>query len=166
MVDATAVLVATFTFLLILIILLARMICIIAPYEVGLLTLLGSYRRQLNPGFHLIHPFGRVLHVDLRTRALPIPARRIPVIGGTVAVGGEASFRIMDAPRAVFQTQNLNGSVQEAIGVAIIDSLTGQDLAHLGAAGFALNPLAREALDQAVARFGAEIESIALRLES
>lgn len=137
----------------------------IKPYEVGLLVLLGSYQRQLAPGFNMIHPLGTVVRVDLRTRLLQIAPRQIPVVGGTVRVGGEASFRVTDAPRSVFQTKDLNGSVQEVVSAAIVESLKGRDLAREGSGGFELDPLARAALDQSAAQFGAKIESVTLRLE-
>lgn len=165
MADVLLLIVSVVSFLAVLILVLVKSVHAIRPYEVGLLTVLGSYRGQLAPGFNVTNPLASVQRVDLRTRGLKIAARRIPVIGGTVSVGGEASFRVTDAPRATFQTQDVNRSVEDAIGAAIVDSLKGRDLAREGAGSFGLDPLARDALDQTSARFGAKVESISLRLE-
>lgn len=165
MADVVPILVVLFVFLALVVLLVARMACSIRPYEAGLVTVLGSYRRCLTPGFSLVHPLAKVQRVDLRTRVRRVAPRPVPVIGGTVNVGGEVSFRVEDAPRAAFQTQDLDGSIGAAVRAAIVDSLTGRDLARDGSEGFRLAPLARDTLDQTAARFGVKVESVTLRLE-
>ena len=166
MTDFTPIAVAAFLVLGILFLLVFRMTHVILPHQTGLVTIFGAYRGQLTPGFHLVHPLAVVLRVDLRTRVLQVPPVRLPVVGGAVKVGGQVSFRVEDAPRATFQTQDLNGSVQVAVAAAIADSLQGRDLRREGDEVFRLVPLARDALDRSLASFGVRMESIALRLES
>ncbi|EQD28316.1 Band 7 protein, partial [mine drainage metagenome] len=68
--DYTGLIVGVVIALFVLLVLLARMIYTIQPYQQGIVTLLGSYKRIINPGFNIISPLATVLKIDLRTQVL------------------------------------------------------------------------------------------------
>lgn len=73
-----------FIFLLLLIVVVVMMILImssvsiIQPYQVGLLLVMGMYKRKLDPGINMVPPLiSRVEIIDIRTKQYIIPIRNL-----------------------------------------------------------------------------------------
>ncbi|MGP8109776.1 MAG: SPFH domain-containing protein, partial [Thermoplasmata archaeon] len=77
MTDFTFIFIVGFLAVIILFVLLSRMIYTIQPYQQGVVTLLGSYKRIVNPGFNIVSPLAVVLKIDLRTQVLEIPRQEV-----------------------------------------------------------------------------------------
>src|SRR5689334_10094943 len=86
--EATAVGVTALVLLLTLVIVVARSMYRIRPYEVGVLTMFGSYKRLLHPGLNFASPLAGVTRVDLRSRQSPLGSWSVPVIRGQVRLTG------------------------------------------------------------------------------
>ncbi|MCI4369224.1 MAG: SPFH/Band 7/PHB domain protein, partial [Thermoplasmata archaeon] len=120
MADPTSLAILLVVLFAILVVLVVKMAHTVRPYEQGVLTILGSYRRLLNPGLHFVTPLGRVQRVDLRTRIETLPAFAAPLPDGTrVSVGARVEVRIVDGRKSVFQVADLN----EALRALLKDSL-------------------------------------------
>ena len=91
----------------VLLVLLSRMTCAIQLYEIGLVSVFGSYRGILRPGFNLVSPVAFVKRVNLRT----IP-QEFSVDGAKtkdrapIQVKGLYYYRIVDAVAATFKVQD------------------------------------------------------------
>ncbi|EQD78913.1 Band 7 protein, partial [mine drainage metagenome] len=75
--DYTGIIVLLVLAFLIIIILLYRAIYTIQPYQNGIVTLLGSYKKIINPGFNIISPLSTVMKIDLRTQVLEVPRQEV-----------------------------------------------------------------------------------------
>ena len=65
--------------LVVLILLLfAKGVVIVQPYQKGLAIRLGTYTGQLNPGFKWVVPFiTKVVKLDLRTQVIDVPSQEV-----------------------------------------------------------------------------------------
>ncbi|MGI0154974.1 MAG: SPFH domain-containing protein, partial [Thermoplasmata archaeon] len=75
--DYTTVIVGIVLAFIVILVILTRMIYTIQPYQQGIVTLLGSYKRMINPGFNLVSPLAQVLKIDLRTQVLEVPRQEV-----------------------------------------------------------------------------------------
>lgn len=162
--DPAAFIVVAVVTLAILLVVLLRAMHTIRPYEAGVLTIFGTYKRVLRPGLNLVSPLARVVRLDLRTRRVRLEPWSVPVVGGQVRLAGTVSYHVVDAARATFQTTDLEGELVGLTKSAATQSLRGVDLGRAGAAALELTPSARDDLDQRADRFGVKVESVGLEL--
>jgi len=118
---------------LLLIGLLVRGIHVIQPYQQGVVVLLGAYKRLLQPGFNWVTPVASVRRVDLRSQRLVVQAPWSAPLGSTAQAGIVITYRIVDAPAALFQTQDLRGDLATRARKAAVELMgSGHDLTTPG----------------------------------
>src|SRR5579859_1109004 len=105
--DPTELALLVIVLAVILLLIATRGIWTIQPYQQGIVTLLGSYKRMINPGFHWINPIARVLKIDLRTQVLEIPRQEVITKDNSPTnVDAIIYIKVVDAPKAIFQVQD------------------------------------------------------------
>jgi regulator of protease activity HflC (stomatin/prohibitin superfamily) len=167
MVDAAAAgtVVVVAAIVLVLIGLLAASAKRIQPYEVGVVLAFGSYRGNIGPGLHFVHPMYRVIPVDLRPRTATLPRFATPLSDGTtIQVAARAEYHVVKAQNAVFATRDLSASMVEAMRDAVSGAVSGARASGLPSSGFALSEEARARLSGQVSNLGVELGQFALRL--
>jgi len=73
MIDLTPFIVTGALLFLVFLVLLWRSLYNIAPFQQGVVTIVGSYKGILNPGFNVVSPIAHVVYVDWRSQHLAIP---------------------------------------------------------------------------------------------
>ena len=107
MADYTILIVAAVLSFIVLLVILTRMIYTIQPYQQGIVTRLGSYRRIINPGFNVVSPLSVVLKIDLRTQVLEVPRQEVITKDNSPTnVDAIIYIKVVDAPKAIFQVQD------------------------------------------------------------
>ncbi|MCI4330630.1 MAG: SPFH domain-containing protein [Thermoplasmata archaeon] len=79
----------------------------VPPFAVGVVTLLGSYRRTIPPGVTFVHPLAQGVTVELRPQEVSIPTPPIATRDGYPAlVGAQLGLRVLDAAKSMFQLRD------------------------------------------------------------
>jgi regulator of protease activity HflC (stomatin/prohibitin superfamily) len=104
----------------ILLLFLSRSFTTILPFQVGILTLFGSFRGALPPGLNFVHPLGHVIRVDMRAQQLSTPRQQVVTKDNLpVVVDALITFRVVDAPKSIFMVADLRGVMVAAAGTAV-----------------------------------------------
>ena len=93
--------------MIVLLSLMTHMIRTIQPYEIGLVSIFGSYRGSLKPGFSLVSPVASVWRVDLRTKPQEFSMEEAKTKDlARIQVKGLYYYRVVDAVAATFKVQD------------------------------------------------------------
>ena len=167
MVDTVAlgiILGLTLLLLAVFAIVLFRAVCVIPPYAQGVLTVLGSYRRLLNPGFHVISPMARVTRVDLRSTVVALPAQSVVTLDNCpLLVDAVLSYRIVDAPRATFQVRDLPAAMVAFAQTGVRSVVGAVRSEELPSARARLNQQLRSILEEKSGSWGVKVESAEIK---
>src|SRR5437899_1491036 len=81
---------------------------VINQYERGVVLTLGKFSGIRSPGLRIVVPiFQRIIKVDVRTNTIDIPKQEVITKDNvTVNVDAVVYFRVVDAEKAVLETQN------------------------------------------------------------
>jgi regulator of protease activity HflC (stomatin/prohibitin superfamily) len=154
-------------FLLILLILFHRTVQTIRPYEQGVVTIFGSYRRLLNPGVNLVSPLAVVVRVDLRSRSETLVASNFLTRSSVpVTVGGRVDYHVTDPAKATFMAQDLAGSVRNLLRDSVALSLAPVAPESALASGWAITEAVRRAMEEPAGTLGVSVDRVALSVLS
>ncbi len=155
--------VVTIVFVFILTLVLALSIRTVQAYELGVVTIFGSYRRTVGPGFHVVSPIMRILRVDMRRRPVRISGFSLASPWGSVSLAPELTVQVTDAVKSVFVTQDLDGELRAIAKTTAIEVFS---RAPISAKPPALMPWAsseiQAQLEAPFARFGVRVERVDL----
>ena len=95
-------------FALVIILIAAKGVVIIQPYEQALQIRLGQYIGRLNPGFRWVIPFiTEVIKVDLRTQVMDVPQQEVITKDNSPTnVDAIVYVRVVDPEKSVFEVSN------------------------------------------------------------
>lgn len=165
--TTTGLVILAFVLAVYLIIIIVRMVYTIQPYQSGVVTVLGSYRRTLGAGQHFVTPIAKVYRVDLREQSgslAPFPAPASD--GAQLVVGGRIEYRIVDAPKSVFQTRDLPEAVRSALKDSILSAVAEVDSGVVSSKGWSLADTARGRASDRLAACGVTASRITLSIQS
>jgi len=157
--DYTAVYLAVGLIFVILLILLFRMIWIIKPCEVGVVTLLGAYKMVIRPGFSMASPLAKVVRVDLRTQHVALPPTTFNLPSGATRISVDISYKVTEPAKAVFQVSDLRGALLEAGRKSIIDFFGDALPGHASPTDFEMSQALSVKLNLDGAIWGVKVES-------
>jgi len=119
--------------LLMVVLLLAKGVVIVKPWETALLIRLGTYKRALRPGFHVIMPFiSHVIRVDMREQMYDVPRQEVITKDNSPTnVDAVIYLKAVDPEKAIFNVQNYvtatvalaQTSLRSIIGLMELDDL-------------------------------------------
>ena len=138
---------------------------IINQYERGVVQRLGSFRKILDPGLHVIIPYIDTMRsVDGRTTPMDIPKQEVITKDNvTVNVDAVVYFRVIDAKKAVFETTNYAYATSTFAQTALRDVTGNFDLDELLSKRDKISSQIKEIVDTQADKWGIDIESVKLQ---
>jgi len=162
--DYTFVIVAIVLAFVVLLVLLTRMIYTIQPYQQGIVTLLGSYKRMINPGFNLVSPLASVLKIDLRTQVLEVPRQEVITKDNSPTnVDAIIYIKVVDAPKAIFQVQNYQVATLALAQTTLRSIIGDMELDEVLYNRERINARLRDILDEATDKWGVRVDAVEIK---
>ncbi len=164
MADYTLVFVVILLAFIVLLVLLTRMIYTIQPYQQGVVTLLGSYKRIVNPGFNLVSPLAVVLKIDLRTQVLEVPRQEVITKDNSPTnVDAIIYIKVVDPPKAIFQVQDYHFATIALAQTTLRSTIGDMELDEVLYNRERINTRLRDILDEATDRWGVRVEAVEIK---
>jgi regulator of protease activity HflC (stomatin/prohibitin superfamily) len=164
MVDYTGIILIAVVVVIIVLVLLSRMIYTIQPYQQGIVTLLGSYKRMINPGFNIVSPLSTVLKIDLRTQVLQVPRQEVITKDNSPTnVDAIIYIKVVDAPKAIFQVQDFHVATVALAQTTLRSVIGDMELDEILYNRERINTRLRDILDEATDRWGVRVEAVEIK---
>ncbi len=162
--TATLITVGLFFFFLILIVLLYRAIYTLQPYQNGIQTLYGSYKRILNPGFNVVSPLSTVMKIDLRTQVLEVPRQEVITKDNSPTnVDAIIYIKVVDAPKAIFQVQDYHVATVALAQTTLRSIIGDMELDEVLYNRERINTRLRDILDEATDKWGVRVDAVEIK---
>ncbi len=160
--DAVAV---TIVGVIVLLVFLSHMTYSIQPYEAGLVSIFGSYRGMLRPGFNLVSPLANVRRVDLRTTRQDFRVEEAKTKDGArIHVVGEYYSRIVDAMAATYKVQDSRLATLAVTQSELSRVVHDMDLSDILADdGETLSKRLEQAVNDGVSKWGVKVEAFEIK---
>ncbi len=164
MTDYTVPAIVIIFSLLILLFILNRMLYQIAPYQQGIVTVLGSYRKLINPGFNVVTPLAFVQKMDLRTQVLEVPRQEVITKDNSPTnVDAIIYIKVVDAPKAIFQVQDYHIATVALAQTTLRSIIGDMELDEILYNRERINTRLRDILDEATDRWGVRVEAVEIK---
>ncbi len=162
--DYTLIIFAIVLVLVVLLVLLTRMIYTILPFQQGIVILLGSYKRILNPGFNLVSPLATVQKLDLRTQVLEVPRQEVITKDNSPTnVDAIIYIKVVDAPKAIFQVQDYHVATVALAQTTLRSIIGDMELDEVLYNRERINTRLRDILDEATDKWGVRVEAVEIK---
>jgi regulator of protease activity HflC (stomatin/prohibitin superfamily) len=163
-VDYTVIVVVAVLALIILLVVLTRMIYTIQPYQLGIVTRLGSYRRIINPGFNLVSPLSVVLKIDLRTQVLEVPRQEVITKDNSPTnVDAIIYIKVVDGPKAIFEVQDYHVATVALAQTTLRSIIGDMELDEILYNRERINTRLRDILDESTDKWGVRVEAVEIK---
>ena len=148
----------------ILVIVIIRASNIIQPYQQGVVTVFGSYKGVINPGYNFINPMARVLKVDLRTQVLEVPRQEVITKDNSPTnVDAIIYIKVVDTQKAMFQVQDYHVATVALAQTTLRSIIGDMELDEVLYNRERINTRLRDILDQATDRWGVRVEAVEIK---
>ena len=162
--DYTWVIVGVVLGLVLILVLLTRMIYTIQPYQQGIVTLLGSYKRMINPGFNIVSPLAVILKIDLRTQVLEVPRQEVITKDNSPTnVDAIIYIKVVDAPKAIFQVQDYHIATVALAQTTLRSIIGDMELDEILYNRERINARLRDILDEATDKWGVRVDAVEIK---
>ena len=162
--DPTEVAILLAILVVIVLLIVGRGIWTIQPYQQGLVTLFGRYKRMLQPGFHWINPMAQVQKIDLRTQVLEIPRQEVITKDNSPTnVDAIIYIKVVDAPKAIFQVQDFHIATVALAQTTLRSIIGDMELDEVLYNRERINTRLRDILDEATDRWGVRVEAVEIK---
>ncbi|MGI0071096.1 MAG: SPFH domain-containing protein [Thermoplasmata archaeon] len=162
--DYTGVIIGIVLAFIIILVILTRMIYTIQPYQQGIVTLLGSYKRMINPGFNLVSPLAQVLKIDLRTQVLEVPRQEVITKDNSPTnVDAIIYIKVVDAPKAIFQVQNYQVATLALAQTTLRSIIGDMELDEVLYNRERINTRLRDILDESTDKWGVRVDAVEIK---
>jgi len=149
---------------IIVLILLSRAIYTVQPYQQGVVTLLGSYKRIINPGLNWVSPIASVLKIDLRTQVLEVPRQEVITKDNSPTnVDAIIYIKVVDAPKAIFQVQNYQVATLALAQTTLRSIIGDMELDEILYNRERSNARLRDILDEATDKWGVRVDAVEIK---
>jgi regulator of protease activity HflC (stomatin/prohibitin superfamily) len=150
--------------LIIIMVLLSRAIYTVEPYQQGVVTLLGSYKRIINPGINFQSPLAKVIKIDLRTQVLEVPRQEVITKDNSPTnVDAIIYIKVVDAPKAIFQVQDYHVATVALAQTTLRSVIGDMELDEILYNRERINTRLRDILDEATDRWGVRVEAVEIK---
>jgi regulator of protease activity HflC (stomatin/prohibitin superfamily) len=164
MVDTVAVFFFVLLFVVIILVLISRAMYQILPYQQGIVTMLGSYKRLLNPGLNIVSPIAQVVKLDLRTQVLEVPRQEVITKDNSPTnVDAIIYIKVVDAPKALFQVQDYHVATVALAQTTLRSVIGDMELDEILYNRERINTRLRDILDEATDRWGVRVEAVEIK---
>ncbi len=151
--------------LIFLLILAAKGIKVVRPYERGLIERLGKFRREVDSGLHLIIPFfDRMIKVDMREHVIDVPPQEVITKDNVVvAVDAVIYYEVSDAFKVVYNVKNFESAAIKLAQTNLRNVIGELELDQTLTSRERVNAKLREVLDEATDKWGVRITRVELK---
>lgn len=149
---------------LILLLMIFRGSYAIPPFQVGLVTMLGSPKGKIGPGFNWVNPLAVVVRVDLRTQVSELPKTEYLTKDHVrVALGGSLYWKVVDPAVAIFRVQSHEGAIKIFAQTALKELVRKSSLESVAYSRETLNDQLKGTMAEATTKWGVRVEGVDLK---
>ncbi|WP_424019957.1 SPFH domain-containing protein [Halorientalis pallida] len=140
-------------------------VVIVQAYEKQVLTVLGSYRRTLQPGINFVPPFVSTTYsFDMRTQTLDVPQQEaITRDNSPVTADAVIYVKVMDAKKAFLEVEDYDRAVSNLAQTTLRAVLGDMELDDTLSKRNEINAVIRRELDEPTDEWGVRVESVEVR---
>ncbi|SFC35482.1 SPFH domain, Band 7 family protein [Halobiforma haloterrestris] len=141
------------------------MVEIVDAYNRGALTVLGEYRKLLEPGLNIVPPFvSRVYTFDMRTQTIDVPSQEaITRDNSPVTADAVVYIRVMNAKRAFLEVDDYERAVSNLAQTTLRAVIGDMELDDTLSRREMINERIRTELDEPTDEWGIRVESVEVR---
>ncbi len=163
--QASVVSIVVLALLLVLIFAVAQSVEIVKPYEKRALSVLGEYRKLLEPGLTFVPPFVSATYpFDMRTQTLDVPRQEaITRDNSPVTADAVVYIKVMDAKKAFLEVDDYKRAVSNLAQTTLRAVLGDMDLDDTLNKRNQINTRIRAELDEPTDEWGVRVESVEVR---
>ena len=138
---------------------------IVNAYEKRALTVLGDYRKLLEPGINFVPPFvNKTYPFDMRTQTLDVPRQEaITRDNSPVTADAVVYIKVMDAKKAFLEVEDYKRAVSNLAQTTLRAVLGDLDLDDTLSKRSEINARIRKELDEPTDEWGIRVESVEVR---
>jgi regulator of protease activity HflC (stomatin/prohibitin superfamily) len=138
---------------------------IVNAYEKRALTVLGDYRKLLQPGINFVPPFvNKTYPFDMRTQTLDVPRQEaITRDNSPVTADAVVYIKVMDAKKAFLEVDDYKRAVSNLAQTTLRAVLGDMDLDDTLSKRQEINGRIRTELDEPTDEWGIRVESVEVR---
>ncbi|PSQ15971.1 phosphoesterase [Halobacteriales archaeon QS_8_69_26] len=151
--------------LLVVVVAILKAVVIVDAYEKKALTVLGEYRKLLEPGLNLVPPFvSRTYTFDMRTQTLDVPRQEaITRDNSPVTADAVVYIKVMDAKKAFLEVDDYKKAVSNLAQTTLRAVLGDMELDDTLNKRQEINAKIRKELDEPTDEWGIRVESVEVR---
>ncbi|MFQ6061329.1 MAG: SPFH domain-containing protein, partial [Thermoplasmata archaeon] len=155
----------TFLVILAVIIILVGALKIIQPWQQGLLIVLGSFKRVLNPGVNFVIPLvSQVVRLDLRTQVLDVPRQEVITKDNSPTnVDAIIYIKVIDPVKAYFEVTDYKIATIALAQTTLRSIIGDMELDEVLYNRERINLRLRDVLDDATDAWGVKVEAVEIR---
>jgi regulator of protease activity HflC (stomatin/prohibitin superfamily) len=155
----------TIILIIIILIIFARGVIIIQPYEQGLQIRLGQYIGRMNQGFKWVIPFiTEVVKLDLRTLVIDIPSQEVITKDNSPTnVDAIVYIRVIDPEKAFFEVANYRMATVALAQTSLRGIIGDMELDEVLYNRESINTRLRDILDRETDQWGVKVERVEIK---
>ncbi len=155
----------TLILIIIILIIFARGVVIVQPYEQGLQIRLGKYIGRLNPGFRWIIPLvTQVVKLDLRTLVMDVPSQEVITKDNSPTnVDAIVYIRVVDPEKAFFEVTNYRLATVALAQTSLRGIIGDMELDEVLYNRESINTKLRDILDRETDQWGVKVERVEIK---
>lgn len=155
----------TFLVILAVIAILVGALRIVQPYQQGLLIVLGSFKRVLNPGVNFVPPLvSRVIKIDLRTQVLDVPRQEVITKDNSPTnVDAIIYIKVIDPVKSFFEVTDYKIATIALAQTTLRSIIGDMELDEILYNRERINLRLRDTLDDATDAWGVKVEAVEIR---
>ncbi len=155
----------TIFLILAIVIIFARGVVIIQPYEQGLQIRLGRYLGRMNPGFRWVIPLiTNVVKLDLRTYVMDVPSQEVITKDNSPTnVDAIVYIRVIDPEKAFFEVSNYRMATVALAQTSLRGIIGDMELDEVLYNRDVINTKLRDILDRETDQWGVKVERVEIK---
>ncbi|MCT8336385.1 SPFH/Band 7/PHB domain protein [Methanoculleus sp. Afa-1] len=151
--------------IIVIIIIFARGVVIVQPYEQGLQIRLGRYIGRMNPGFRWVVPLVTVVKkLDLRTEVMDVPRQEVITKDNSPTnVDAIVYVRVIDPEKAYFEVMNYRSATVALAQTSLRGIIGDMELDEILYNRDIINTRLRDILDRETDAWGVKVERVEIK---
>ncbi|NMA11065.1 MAG: SPFH/Band 7/PHB domain protein, partial [Methanomicrobiales archaeon] len=151
--------------IIVIIIIFARGVVIVQPYEQGLQIRLGRYIGRMNPGFRWVVPLITVVKkLDLRTEVMDVPRQEVITKDNSPTnVDAIVYVRVIDPEKAYFEVMNYRSATVALAQTSLRGIIGDMELDEVLYNRDVINARLRDILDRETDAWGVKVERVEIK---
>jgi len=151
--------------IIVIVIIFARGVVIVQPYEQGLQIRLGQYIGRMNPGFRWVVPLITVVKkLDLRTEVMDVPRQEVITKDNSPTnVDAIVYVRVIDPEKAFFEVMNYRAATVALAQTSLRGIIGDMELDEVLYNRDVINARLRDILDRETDAWGVKVERVEIK---